>query len=223
MPQVDYRAQVLYQEIKDQGYQGSYWPVRVFVRPFRDEQRRLAEATIRFETAPGQQAQVDWGSLLVLIGGQLIRIRIFVYVLGFCRRLFAKATLNEKIETLIDCHHEAFDHFGGRTQEILYDNPKTICLSHEENRVLLNPLFNDFSRYWGFRVRLCQPYRARTKGKVESGVKYVKGNFLRGKAFESFEHLNQELLRWCLEVADQRVHGTTHRKPMEMFQEEMDL
>jgi hypothetical protein len=124
------------------------------------------------------------------------------------------------VGTLIRCHQEAFTHFGGRTQDILYDNPKTICLDRSGEQPVLNPAFEDFARYWGFRVKLCHPYRARTKGKVESGVKYVKSNFLKGKSFETLEQLNQQLLQWCLGIADERVHGTTHRKPSEMFLEE---
>jgi transposase len=221
MPQVDYCAQVLFQEIRDQGYEGSYNRVKEYVRPFREEQVRLAEATVRFETAPGKQAQVDWGTTAVSVAGRSTRISVFVMVLGYCRRVFAVATTDQKVGTLIRCHHEAFDHFGGRTQDILYDNPKTICLKREEDRPVLNPVFEDFARYWGFRVKLCHPYRARTKGKVESGVKYVKKNFLKGKSFESIAHLNRELVRWCLTIADERIHGTTHRKPSEMFQEEI--
>ena len=202
MPQVRYNAQVLFVEIRGKGYPGSYEPVKRFLRPFREERLRLEEATVRFETGPGEQAQVDWGSSKILIGGKPERVSIFVMVLGFSRRVFAVATRDEKVATLIDCHQRAFEHFGGRTRTLLFDNPKTVCLGREGGRVTLNPVFEDFARYWGFTVRLCQPYRARTKGKVESGVKYVKGNFLVGKAFDSLEHLNQGLLRWCVEVAD---------------------
>lgn len=221
MGQVDYCAQVLFQEIRDQGYTGGYDRVKVFVRPHRQERERLAEATVRFETAPGKQAQVDWGTTGVVIAGATKRISVFVMVLGYCRRIFAMATTDQKVGTLIRCHQEAFDHFGGRTQDILYDNPKTICLGRNGEKPILNPMFEDFARYWGFRVKLCHPYRARTKGKVESGVKYVKRNFLKGKSFESREHLNRELVRWCLSIADERIHGTTHRKPSEMFEEEV--
>lgn len=221
MSQVDYCAQVLFQEIRSQGYAGGYDRVKLFVRPHRQEQQRLAEATVRFETAPGKQAQVDWGTTAVMIGGVTTRVSVFVMVLGYCRRLFAVATRDQKVGTLIGCHQETFIHFGGRTQDILYDNPKTICLERNGDRPRLNPVFEDFARYWGFRVKLCHPYRARTKGKVESGVKYVKGNFFKGRSFESLEHLNRELLQWCLVIADERIHGTTHRKPSEMFQEEI--
>lgn len=220
MPQVLYSAQILLQELRERGYKGSYEVVKRFVRPHREERDRLEEATVRFETAPGRQAQVDWGTALVPVGGGMVRVQFFVMVLGYSRRIFAVATADQKARTLLACHEAAFEHFGGRTQEVLYDNPKTVMLRREEGRVVYNPVFEDFARHWGYKTRLCQYYRAQTKGKVESGVKYVKGNFLPGRSFESMEHLNRELERWCVEVADRRVHGTTHRVPAEAFAEE---
>jgi hypothetical protein len=92
----------------------------------------------------------------------------------------------------------------------------------EGSRIQWNPVFWDFSSYRGFQPRVCRPYRAQTKGKVESGVKYVK-RFLRGKAFESLDHLNEALMNWIVTVADERIHGTTHRRPSEMFIEEKAL
>jgi hypothetical protein len=89
-----------------------------------------------------------------------------------------------------------------------------------ENKVLWNPLFEDFSRYYGFIPHACQPYRPRTKGKVESGVKYVKRNALAGRRFNSWEELNSWLERWSGEVADQRIHGTTHERPIDRFARE---
>jgi transposase len=220
MPQVLYNARILLQELRELGYKGCYETIKRFVRPHREERDRLEEATMRFETAPGKQAQVDWGTAVVMLGGVPRRVQFFVMVLGYSRRIFATATEDQKVKALLACHEMAFEHFGGRTQEVLYDNPKTICLRREEGRAVYNPVFEDFARHWGYVTRLCQPYRAQTKGKVESGVKYVKGNFLPGKAFETMEHLNRELVRWCVEVADLRVHGTTHRIPAEAFAEE---
>lgn len=101
--------------------------------------------------------------------------------------------------------------------ECLYDNPRTVTLGREGGRVLWHPVFEDFARYWGFTPRVCQPYRARTKGKVESGVKYVKRNALAGRRFHSFEELETWLAQWTAEVADVRVHGTTHARPLDRF------
>lgn len=144
--------------------------------------------------------------------------------LGYSRRMFARGAHDEKLSTFLACHTEAFDHLGGIPHEILYDNTKTVVLSRdfEGRHIKWNSTFWDFSGYYGFRARVHRPYRAQTKGKVESGVKYVK-RFLRGKAFENLDHLNAVLMDWISNTADQRIHGTTHRKPAEMFLEEKDL
>lgn len=223
-PETDYCARVLFLDIRAKGYPGGYERVKLFIRPLREERRRWEEATIRFETGPGQQAQADWGSTWVELAGQPVRIRLFVMVLGYSRRNFVRAELTEDLPALLRCHEQAFEWFGGLTETILYDNPKTIVLRRdwEGQEVIWNAQFLDFARYWGYTPRLCQPYRARTKGKVESGVKYVKGNFfgLYGRKFSSLEELNEKLLAWCGEVADERIHGTTYQKPKERFLEE---
>lgn len=221
-PAVDWSAQVLFQELVGRDYSGSYELVKRWVRPLREKQHRLEAATVRFETAPGVQSQVDWGSTVVEIASQLVRVHVFVMALGYSRRIFARAYASERLPALLDGHERAFAHFGGRTEEILYDNPKTIVLRRdaEGRHVEWNPVFRDFADYYGFFPRLCRPYRARTKGKVESGVKYVKRNALKGRAFRSWEDLNDSLVGWCLTIADKRVHGTTHEIPAERFHRE---
>ena len=223
-PETDYSAAVCFLEIQRMGYLGSNGPVKKFIRPLREERRRFEEATLRFETGPGKQAQVDWGSTVVELGGERIRIHLFVIVLGYSRRIYVRAQRDEKLPAFLACHENAFEWFGGLTLTILYDNPKTVCLSRdfEGQEIGWNPQFLDFSRYWGYEPRLCKPYRARTKGKVESGVKYVKGNFfgLYGRCFRDLDDLNQKLECWALEIADERIHGTTHEKPGERFKQE---
>lgn len=220
--EVNFSAQVLFQELRVRGYSGSYPVVMRWVRPLREEQVRLEEATVRFETGPGRQSQVDWGSTALRIAGQLLRAHLFVMTLGYSRRLFSHAYPNERLTALLDGHERAFSHFGGRTEEILYDNPRTIVLRRdlEGRHIEWHPVFRDFADYYGFTPRPCRPYRARTKGKVESGVKYVKRNALVGRDFLSWEHLNEHLLEWAVTVADQRVHGTTHERPVERFRSE---
>ena len=144
--------------------------------------------------------------------------------LGYSRRMFVKGTWNEKLPAFLKCHEEAFDYFDGLPHEIVYDNAKTTVLSRdfEGRHIKWNHSFWDFANYYGFKPWPHRPYRAQTKGKVESGVKYVK-RFLRGKTFHSLDHLNASLTRWNALVADQRIHGTTHRKPIDMFKEEKDL
>ena len=219
---VNWCAQVLLQELQARGYTGSYDAVKRWVAPRRQAQWSLEDATVRFETGPGKQAQVDWGSTAVMVGGGSVRVHLFVMALGFSRRMFVRAYENERLAALVDGHERAFTHFGGRTDEILYDNPRTIVERRDRagKHIEWNPQFRDFADYVGFHARLCRPYRARTKGKVESGVKYVKRNALVGRSFASFEALNDWLLEWALTVADRRVHGTTHEIPAERFARE---
>src|SRR5712691_6644801 len=140
-------------------------------------------------------------------------------VLGFSRRIFARAYRSEGLDPLLDRHAAAFAHFGGRTETILYDNPRTIVTRKDETagHVVWNATFKDRMDFYGVKVRLCRYYRAQTKGKVESGVKYIKRNALAGQRFRDLEDLNAYLQSWCVSVADQRVHGTTHERPAERF------
>ena len=171
--EMDYNAYRIFHELQAQGYPGGYEMVKLAVRPLRAERDRLAEATLRFETAPGRQAQVDWGTTWAEIGGQRVRVQVFVMVLGYSRRLYVEFTMDQQLATLVACHQHAFDWFGGLTEELLYDHPKTVVLKRDwEGRAIKwHPQFWDFARYYGFTPRLCRPYRAQTKGKVESGVK----------------------------------------------------
>lgn len=224
MREVDYSARILFDEIKERAYTGSYEMVKRFVRPHREERDRLEEATMRFETPPGRQSQADWSTVQVAIAGKPTRAQVFVMTLGYSRSIYAVCKPDQRLPALIDCHLGAWSHHGGRTEEILYDNPKTVVLSRDYNgeNITWNPQFLDFARYYGFSARLCKPYRARTKGKVESGVKYVKGNFFkRQRHFTSWDDLNAKLLTWCVETADTRMHGTTHRRPVDAAGEEM--
>jgi transposase len=221
-PEVGFNGKVLERELRDRGWAGHYATVARYVAPLRKSWHGAPEAVVRFETDPGQQAQVDWGSTAVMIGGERVRIHVFTMVLGYSRRLFARAYPSEGIGALLDGHERAFSHFGGRTQTILYDNPRTIVLAKDETagRVTWNGTFKDRMDFYGVTIRLCRYYRAQTKGKVESGVKYVKRNALIGQSFASLEELNEYLTKWCLEIADQRIHGTTHEKPAERFERE---
>jgi transposase len=221
-PEVNFNAQVLFQEVKLLGYAGCYEMVKLFVRPLREAFRREAEATLRFETAPGKQGQVDWGSGNVWLGERRVRVRIFVLVLCFSRRMFARAYPNEKLANLLAGHEAAFAWFGGMPRELLYDNPRTMVSGRDAatGEVELNGTFRDFVRHYGYRARFCHPYRARTKGKIERGVGYVKNNFLLGRRFHDMDDLNRQLEAWLTTVADVRVHGTTGVPPIDRFPQE---
>lgn len=216
--EVEGNATLLYHELKERGYTGGYTKVKELARPLRENIQQ--KATVRFETPPGQQAQVDWGSKTVEIAGKPQRVHIFVMTLGYSRALYAELTDNEKFETLVTCHENAFAWFGGVPDEILYDNAKTIVLDRNGSNARMNPKFEDFSRYYGYTARLCRPYRAQTKGKVESGIKYIKRSYLPGKSFHSLTDGNDALKAWIRKVADERIHGTTFEAPSERMKTE---
>lgn len=219
-PEVGWNAGVLHRELQGLGFGGSVQQVRRAIRPWRAEARWAAMATVRYETGPGEQAQVDFGQLHVWISEHRERVHVFVMTLGYSRRLWVRAYPHERLSALLDGHEQAFRHFGGVPLTCLYDNPRTLVLGRQERAVRWHPVVDDFVRYYGFTPRACQPYRARTKGKVESGVKYVKRNALAGRRFASWEALNAWLEEWTVTVADQRVHGTTHERPIDRFARE---
>jgi len=220
-PQVRYSARILFQELRaTRGYGGGYDTVRNAVRPLRVEAMAASLTQCRFETAPGEQSQVDWGQVRVAFAGAPATVHVFVLTLGYSRRMFAEGYVHERIGSLLAAHEHAFTHFGGHTAEILYDRMRTVVLGTENERPRWNSTFESFARYWAFEPRLCRPYRAQTKGKVESGVKYIKRNFIPGRSFRDLEDFNTQLLAWLAEVADVRVHGTTHEQPVARFTRE---
>ena len=219
-PEVGWNCAVLHRELRALGYRAGVLQVQRYVQPRRAARRWAAVATVRFETAPGQQGQVDFGQLRLWIGERPETAHLFVFTLGYSRRLWVQAYPHERLDVVLAAHEGAFHHFGGLPLECLYDNARTQVLGREAGRVLWHPVFEDFTRYWGFTPRACQPYRAQTKGKTESGVKYVKRNALAGRRFGSWAGLNDWLLEWMATVADVRVHGTTHERPLDRFAQE---
>ena len=219
-PEVGWNSVVLHRELQGLGFTGGYLQVQRYLQPLRAARQWAALATVRYETGPGEQAQVDFGQLRLWVGDVETTAHLFIFTLGYSRRLWARAYPHERLDVVLDGHERAFRHFGGVPLTCLYDNPRTLVLGRRERQVLWHPVFEDFARYYSFTPRACQPYRARTKGKVESGVKYVKRNALAGRRCASWEALNAWLEEWCLTSADQRVHGTTHERPAERFARE---
>ncbi|MGH9628543.1 MAG: IS21 family transposase, partial [Bryobacteraceae bacterium] len=218
-----WNAQVLLRELRQRNYQGGYTILTDWLRPQRESARVVAVR--RFETPPGKQAQVDWGHLGSLTGnGEARMLWGFTMTLGYSRILMAAAATDQKLGTLLRMHETAFQQWGGVPEEILYDRMKTVWTGTDERgEIVWNAVFLDFARYWGFTPRLCRPYRAQTKGKVESGVKYVRRNFLcglQGREPANLADLNAELRRWVAEVANRRVHGTTREQVLIRWEED---
>ncbi len=219
-PEVAYNAAVLYRELGERGYTGSSQQVLRWVRPLRVAARQQP-ATVRFETAPGQQAQVDFGQRRVWIRDEPVVAHVFVFTLGYSRRMYAEAFRHERLDAVLEGHEHAFRHFGGVPHEIVLDNARPVVLRHaragDRHSVIWHPTYADFASFYGFQPWAHWPYRPQTKGKTESGVKYVQRNALAGKRFVAWEHVNDWLLEWTTTVADTRVHGTTHEVPQERF------
>ncbi len=225
-PEVDFNSAVLHRELATHfGFAGSAQQVLRFVRPLRVAARQV-RATVRFETGPGEQAQVDFGQRQVWIADVAVTAHLFVFTLGFSRRVYTEAFSHERLSAVLEGHEHAFQHFGGVPAQVVVDNAKPVVLRHDcdpetrRHRVIWHPTYADFAAHYGFTPWAHWPYRPQTKGKTESGVKYVQRNALAGKRFRSWEHLNAWLLEWATTIADTRVHGTTHEVPRERFARE---
>jgi transposase len=205
----------LLDEIRRQGYQGGKSLLKTFVQPYREARRQ--EATVRFETAPGEQAQVDWAHFgYIEHRGRRRRLYLFVMTLGWSRSSYVEFTVSADAAWWLRCHVHAFCYFGGVPRVVLHDNLKTAVLDREaDGRIVWNARYLDFADYYGFSPRACRPYRAQTKGKVESGVRYVRGNFWPGLRFVDLADLNRQAWDWLDSTANLRVHGTTGEVPFD--------
>jgi len=206
---------VLLRELRAQGYTGGYTILKDFVQPLRT--RRASQVTVRFETAPGEQAQVDFGSCAyVLPDGRVRRLWLFTMVLSWSRALYVEFVARADTSTFIRCHLHGFESFGGVVQHCLYDRTKLVVLGlTETGEVQWNAQFLDFALRLGFEIRLCQGYRPQTKGRAERGIQYVKRNFWPGVRFTDLEDLNRQARVWLDTVANVRIHGTTRERPID--------
>jgi transposase len=188
------------------------------VADLRRERRVAPLATVRVETAPGDQLQIDFGQKRVQIAGTWVRVFLLVAVLSYSRRLFVKAFLNERQDDWREGIAGAFTHFGGVPRTLLGDNARALVVGRDRGTgtVIFHPTYLAFCRDWDVQPRACAPYRARTKGKTEAGVKFVKRNGLADQAFDSFAALEAHLAAW-MTTADEREHGTTHEAPRVRF------
>ena len=208
------------EEIRKQGYDGGYTILKDYCSAIRKDRR--IPAVYRYETDPGKQSQVDFGDFgRTGVDGISRKLYAFSMILGYSRMRYAEFTTDISTENVIKMHINAFRHFGGYTDTILYDNTKQIVLERKikasESR--FNPKFRDFAEYYGIVIRLCFPYRAQTKGKIESTIKYLRHNFWNGRSFESLDDMNAQCLSW-LNSVNMKVHGTTHEIPRERLLKE---
>jgi transposase len=218
-----WNAMVILREIQAQGYEGGITILRQYIAPKRA--LRPGKATVRFETKPGQQLQSDWGEIETEIAGERVKVHFIVNQLAYSRRFHFWCTDREDAEHTYEGLILSLEYFGGAPEEVLVDNQKAAVLEHPvRGRPRFNERFLDLASLYGFHPRACKPARARTKGKDERMVGYVKGNFfVRYRSFESWAHLNQLALQWLAEEADPRKHGTVKEVVIERFAREAPL
>lgn len=242
-----FNGQKLFLELKDQGFKGSYETLYRYLRnelsnhwikPYNKSHfyhKRSGinlsryKSAIRFETEPGQQAQVDWGHFkTVILNGKKKKLYCFVFILGYSRATYIEFTTNEDLSVFEDCHINGFKALG-IPSSIVYDNTKTAILFNrktpgEKRDIGFNSNFFDFARYYGFEIIASPPYWPRNKGKVEAGVKYVRNNFMQGtnftKSIPSLEEFNKQARIWIDQVANNRIHSTTAEKPKDRWLKE---
>lgn len=205
----------LFEEVRAAGYPGGLAQLQVFVRQVRP--RPAPEPVVRFETPPGLQAQVDFATVRLPWG----RRYALLVVLGYSRLLWVQFYPRQTMRTVIDGLEAAFAYFGGVPQEILFDQMRAVILEDARpggGKLLENPEFLRFAAHWDFRIRACRAYRAKTKGKVERPIGYLRGNFLYGREFLGDADLNAQALTWLDATANVRVHGTTEETPRLRFE-----
>lgn len=215
----DLTATRILREIRDQGYPGSYTILKDYVYQIKGAKPK--PAFVRFETTPGQQAQMDWSEFGFLETGKgKMKLWCFSMILGYSRVLYIEFAHSQNLSALGQAHINAFRYFGGVTNTILYDNMKTIVLSREGENIQWNPRFMDFASHYGFLPSVCQPGRKETKGKVERPFSYIRSSFFEGLDYTDLCNLNEKSRNWLDNVANVRIHATTQAVPFDRLKEE---
>lgn len=206
--------------IKDKGYTGSYGTVSKFIKEHKAEEQR--KVTIRFETSPGLQAQVDWKENFKIVSktGKIFEINIFLMVLGFSRYKYIELTLDKTQDTLFECMLHAFSQFNGVPHEILFDNMATVVDRDKSNfrTVVINSKFAQFAKDVGFAVHTCRAYRPQTKGKVECVAKIMDRLKVFNNEFETIEELDQIVQKLMVQINDEDINLV--EKPIDKLKEE---
>ena len=215
-------AQRLLREIAARGYTGGYSMVRDEVRALRPPGGGKGFA-VRFETLPGEQAQVDFAQFRVSFTaepGIVHFVWLFSIVLGYSRLIWGRFAHRQTMQTVLACHKGAFEAFGGVPRQILYDRMKTAVIGEDaDGQVVYNRTLGDLAHHYGFLPKACRPYRPETKSKVERPFRYIREDFFLGSVFRDLDDLNLQFKSWLADVANPRLHATTGRVVNEAFAE----
>lgn len=209
----------VFEKIRDLGYPGKITVVCDYLQKVRP--RRPPEAFLKRETLPGVEAQADWGSCgHIAVDGTIRPLSVFVMALSFSRMLYVEFTVSQEMEDFLRCHVNAFGLFKGCPKVILYDNLKSVVLWRQGRLKRFNARFQEFAGTYLFEARPCSPARGNEKPRAETGVRYVKQNFLAGREFRDLNDLRIQAYHWLKDVANVRIHGTTGERPADRWERE---
>jgi transposase len=208
----------IHQELRSAGVSVGYTAVKDYIR----EIRKRDNIFVRIHTSPGEEAQVDFGYVGMTPdkAGKKRRTWVFNMRLSYSRLDYYEKVYNQRVETFIQCHINAFDYFGGVPECVKIDNLKAAILEANFYEPVYQELYKNFADHYGFKIIPCRIYRPNDKGKVESGIKYVKNNFFIGRRFEDGKDTDRQLKNWQENVCNSRIHGTTRKVPREVFDNE---
>ena len=213
------QSRTIFQRLRENhGFLGSYSSVYRYVKSLKVE---TPEGFVRIEVGPGDEAQVDFGSAGEQVDpetGEVKKAWVFVMTLSHSRHQYAVIVFDQTVGTWLRCHRQAFDYFGGVPKKLVIDNLKAAIVRAVLHDVAVQRSYREFAEHYGFLIAPCRPRTAWHKGKVESGVKYVKNNFLAGQTFHDLTEANEKLLKWVETTAGLRVHGTTKDQPLLRFE-----
>src|SRR5579863_9563882 len=214
-----YSAVQIFQRLREEGYGGGMTLVRDYVRGVRLPQRPVY---LKLHFAPGECAQIDWGTKgSVAVGNTRRRLSFFVMVLACSRQMFVEFTVSQTMEHFLGCHEHAFTAWGGVPSKVMVDNLKSAVLQRLAGAPpVFNPRYHDFARHHGFTIVPCNVGRGNEKGRVESGVGYVKKNFLHGIEPTDFSSIQAAAQLWLETIANLRIHGETLARPIDLFAQE---
>jgi transposase len=213
----------IFEKLRALGYPGQISILRDLMSLIRPRRRR--EAFLKRETLAGEEAQVDWGSCgHIQVDGTIRALSVFVMVLSYSRLLYVEFTVSQEMEDFLRGHVNAFESFGGRCPKvILYDNLRSVVRWRQKRLIRFNNRFQEFAGTYLFEARPCNPRRGNEKPRAETGVRYVKQNFLAGREFRDLTDLRLQAFHWLRDVANIRIHQTTRERPIDRFERERDL